>query len=75
MGTELGDALQEYMSARWEPMRGVRLMVGIPDDPTDEDIRRILLFLERGHYPAMLAVKMIWVDRYWDEDKSVLSPV
>lgn len=75
MKTELGDALQEYMSARWEPMRGIKFNAGIPDEPTEADIRRILLFLELGHYPAMLAVKMIWVDRYWDEDKSVLSGV
>lgn len=71
----LVQAVNQAVAARWEAMRGVKFEIGIPDDPTDADIRRILLFLERGHYPAMLAVKMVWVDRYWDEDKSVLSSV
>lgn len=71
----LAQAVNHALAARWEQMRGVKFMIGIPDDPTDEDIRRILLFLERGHYPAKLLVKMVWVDQYWDEDKSVLSGV
>ena len=75
MGNELGEALQEYMSMRWEHMHGIKFEIGIPDDPTDEDIRRILLFLEWGHFPANLSRKLIWVDRYWDEAKAVLNKV
>ena len=54
------------VNTRWEQMRGVRFEIGIPDDPTDEDIQRVLCFLELGHYPVTLTVKMVWVDRYWD---------
>lgn len=59
----------------WHKFRGVRFEVSIPEEPTLEDMSRILLFLEWGYYPANLSEKMVWVDRYWDEDFGVLSSV
>jgi hypothetical protein len=61
LGTRVPD--QHDINDVYNHLRGVTFMIGIPDEPTDEDIRRILLFLEWVSYPAMLAVKLTWVDQ------------
>jgi hypothetical protein len=38
-------------------------MIGIPDDPTDVDICRILLFMELVLLPESLVMVLKWVDQ------------
>lgn len=59
-------------------MRGVRFRIGIPDDPSDVDIARILLFLEQSAHiewirglrekEPLFTTRLRWLDTFLDYD-------
>jgi hypothetical protein len=59
-------------------MQGVQFAVGIPEDPTDADIARILLFLEQSAHiewirglrekEPLFTTRLRWLDTFLDYD-------